>query len=132
MVTLVFQRRDACASVSCSPGISRYSLCTRFDRSTTVLRPFTIPSVIGMTPSLRMRRIGAGKHVRHVASFRLRQSEFFDAIAHLIAINPQEMSGMRLVAAGAFECLDHELPLHLVEVHALRRQPERRCNRAAR
>ena len=58
---------------------------------------------------------------------RLREPELLDAIAHLVAIDPEQLPGVRLIAASALERLNQQLPLDLLEVDALRRQAERRA-----
>jgi hypothetical protein len=52
------------------------------------------------------------------------QPEFLDPVPHLIAVDPEQLPGMRLIAAGALECLHKELTLDVFEVDAVGRQPE--------
>ena len=61
---------------------------------------------------------------------RFRQAELLNAIPNLIAIDPEQVSGLRLIASGALQRLNHQLTLHGLEVDNLRRKAERcRCRR---
>ena len=71
-----------------------------------------------------------GREASLLAWFR--QAELLDAIAHLIAIDAEQMTGLGLVAAGALERLNHQLPLDGLEVDALGRKSERCGRRAVR
>ena len=46
---------------------------------------------------------------------RLRETELLDAIAHLVAIDAQELPRMRLVALRALQRLHQKLPLDFFE-----------------
>ena len=52
------------------------------------------------------------------------QLEFLDSVSHVVAVDPEQLAGMRLVARGPLERLDDELPLDLLQLHALGRQLE--------
>src|SRR5688500_5739446 len=55
------------------------------------------------------------------------KTEFFDAVAHLVSVDSQELSRLRLIPVRALECLQEELPLDVFEVQPLGWQLERSC-----
>src|SRR6185503_9200050 len=55
-----------------------------------------------------------------------------DAIAHLISIDAEQMTGLSLVATGTLKRLNEQLPLDSLEIDALRGQPEDGRRRGAR
>ena len=57
------------------------------------------------------------------------EAELLDAVAHLVAIDAEQLAGLRLIAAGSLERLHQQLPLDLVEVDAFGRQLELRRRR---
>ena len=65
----------------------------------------TLPATVGETP--------AG---------RLREPEFLDAVANLIAVQPEQRRRPGLIAPTALERLHHQAALELLEIDALRRQ----------
>ena len=50
------------------------------------------------------------------------QAELLDAVAHLIAVDAEQLGRLALVSAGALERLHQQLAFDLFEVDALRRQ----------
>ena len=54
----------------------------------------------------------------------LRQSKLFNAVTHLVAVDPQQVPGVRLVSATAVQRLHDQLAFDLLEVHSLRGQSE--------
>ena len=60
------------------------------------------------------------------------EPELLDPVAHLVAVDAEQLPGVRLVATRALERLHQQLPLDLLEVDALGRQPERRASDAVR
>ena len=93
-----------------------------------VVRTATCPVLTVRVPALPARgspsRQPAPRGSRKRRSWL--QAELLDAVPHLVAVDAQQLRRLRLVAAGALERLHQELPLDLVEVHALGRQPELR------
>src|SRR5688572_13997440 len=61
-----------------------------------------------------------------------RQPELLDPIAHLIAVDAEQASRVRLVPIGAIQRLQKEIPFDLLEIETLGRQLERGGGRAAR
>ena len=57
---------------------------------------------------------------------RRAETELLDAVPHLVAIEPEELGRVRLVAAGPFQCLHQQLALDVVETDASWRQAELR------
>jgi hypothetical protein len=53
------------------------------------------------------------------------ETKLLDPIAHLIAIQAQELSGLALMATCTLECLHEKLPLELVELDSTRRKAKR-------
>jgi len=60
------------------------------------------------------------------------EAELLDPVAHLVAIDPEQLTCVRLVAVRALERLHQQLLLHLLEVDAFGRQPEAGRNGVAR
>src|SRR5262245_6615601 len=57
-----------------------------------------------------------------MSRLRPHETEFLDAIPHLVAIDAQKLPCMCLVALRALERLDQQLPLDLFEIDATSRQ----------
>ena len=59
------------------------------------------------------------------------ETEFFDAVSNLIAIEPEQRRCSRLVPAGALQRLHDQLAFEGVEAQAFFRQVQRPCRRAS-
>ena len=69
---------------------------------------------------------------RRMTTRCLREAELLDPVAHLVAVDAEQLRRLGLVAAGALERLHEQLPLDLLEVDAFGRQPELGRRHAAR
>src|SRR5688572_21955277 len=54
------------------------------------------------------------------------ESELLDAVADLVSVDAEELSGLGLISIGPFESLHEELPLDLLEVQAFGWELDRR------
>src|SRR5436853_4698935 len=74
---------------------------------------YTTSAMVGPTFPRNPRRLGLD-----------REPELFDPVPDLISIDAEELTRLRLIAAGALERLHEQLPLDFVEADPVLRQLE--------